>query len=252
MVDPNQLRGPDLGSRAEAHGERELDEPIVDAVRAGDTVTILSLMSPPPPAVDIEFPAAADKLKKYHDSLATVASVRGIIGPREVPRLWERHILNCVAVAELMPEDASVVDIGSGAGLPGIPLAIVRPDLKITLVESALRRTTYLSEVVQELGLENVTVLRGRAESKDVVAVAGNSDVITSRAVAPLGRLAEWSLPLLRSGGHMLAMKGDSVAEEVERDAALVKKFGGRNAKVTEVAPSYVEEPTFIIDIAKK
>ena len=251
MVDINQLKGPDLGSRAEAQGERQLDERLVDAVRAGDTVTIQSLMATPPAVVSELFSEYADQLIKYHESLATVAAVRGIVGPREVPRLWDRHILNCVAVDSLMPENARVVDIGSGAGLPGIPLAIVRPDLDVTLVESAKRRTDYLSETAELLGLK-LNVIRGRAESKEVTSVSGGADVVTSRAVAPLGRLAEWSLPLLRSGGQMLAMKGDTAQEEIGRDAKLVHKFGGKNARVLEVAPEYLSEATFVIAIDKR
>ena len=120
----------------------------------------------------------------YAASLADAGVVRGLIGPREVPRLWERHLLNCAVLGEAVPEGVEVCDIGSGAGLPGLVLAIARPDLRLTLVEPLLRRTTYLSEVVEELGLDNVEVVRGRA---DALHGERRFDVVTSRAVAPLG-----------------------------------------------------------------
>lgn len=172
---------------------------------------------------------------KYHDSLATDGNIRGFIGPREVPRLWERHLLNCAVITEVMPEGATLVDVGSGAGLPGIPVAIRRPDLRITLVEPLLKRSTYLNEVKELLGLDNVTVIRGRAEEGPVKKAVAGADIVTSRAVAPLGKLAKWSLPLVHVGGEMIAMKGDSVFEEIERDAADLKKAGGAKPTVEQV-----------------
>ncbi|WP_039885864.1 MULTISPECIES: 16S rRNA (guanine(527)-N(7))-methyltransferase RsmG [Corynebacterium] len=173
--------------------------------------------------------------QEYHDSLATDGSTRGFIGPREVPRLWERHILNCAVIEQVIPEGATVIDVGSGAGLPGIPLAIARPDLHITLIEPLLKRYNYLNEVTEKLGLENVTVRRGRAEEGPIKKAVAGADVVTSRAVAPLGKLAKWSLPLVRKGGEMIALKGSSVHEELERDAADIKKAGGGKAEVTTV-----------------
>lgn len=173
--------------------------------------------------------------QEYHDSLATDGSTRGFIGPREVPRLWERHILNCAVIEQVIPEGTTVIDVGSGAGLPGIPLAIARPDLHITLIEPLLKRYNYLNEVTEKLGLDNVTVLRGRAEEGPIKKAVIGADVVTSRAVAPLGRLAKWSLPLVRKGGEMIALKGSSVHEELERDAADIQKAGGGKAEVTTV-----------------
>ncbi|MER0070124.1 16S rRNA (guanine(527)-N(7))-methyltransferase RsmG [Corynebacterium sp. KPL2850] len=173
--------------------------------------------------------------QEYHDSLATDGSTRGFIGPREVPRLWERHILNCAVIEQVIPEGATAIDVGSGAGLPGIPLAIARPDLHITLIEPLLKRYNYLNEVTEKLGLDNVTVLRGRAEEGPIKKAVAGADVVTSRAVAPLGKLAKWSLPLVRKGGEMIALKGSSVHEELERDAADIKKAGGGKAEVTTV-----------------
>jgi len=148
----------------------------------------------------------------YADLLATEGVTRGLIGPREAPRLWERHLFNCAALVELLAQDAEVCDIGSGAGLPGLVLAIARPDLRLTLVEPLLRRTTFLREAVERLALTNVTVVRDRAEN---LPSSFGCDVVTSRAVAPLPKLLSWSLPLLRPGGSMLALKGTSAADEL-------------------------------------
>lgn len=171
----------------------------------------------------------------YHDSLATDGSIRGFIGPREVPRLWERHLLNCAVIGDVMPEGARVIDVGSGAGLPGIPLAIARPDLDITLIEPLLKRSNYLSEVKELLGLDNVTIIRGRAEEGPVKKAVKGADIVTSRAVAPLGKLAKWSLPLVKVGGEMIALKGESVYEELERDAAELKRAGAGKAEVITI-----------------
>lgn len=173
--------------------------------------------------------------EKYHDLLATDGSTRGFIGPREVPRLWDRHLINCAVIGDVMDEGLTIVDVGSGAGLPGIPLAIARPDLNITLIEPLLKRSVFLQEVVDKLELNNVTVIRGRAEEGPVKKAVAGADVVTSRAVAPLGKLAKWSLPLVRKGGEMIAMKGESVHEELERDAADIKKAGGGKATVEVV-----------------
>lgn len=187
------------------------------------------------------------KAQQYHELLATDGSTRGFIGPREVPRLWDRHILNCAVLEEAIAPNLRVADIGSGAGLPGIPLAIKRPDLRITLIEPLLKRSVFLGEVVDKLSLDNVTVIRGRAEEKVVRAEVGLVDVVTSRAVAPLGRLAGWSLPLVKKGGKMIALKGSSVAEELERDAKEIKRAGGGLAEIRLVGQGVLEEPTTLI-----
>ncbi|MDI2130484.1 16S rRNA (guanine(527)-N(7))-methyltransferase RsmG [Yinghuangia seranimata] len=183
---------------------------------------------------------------RYADILADAGVRRGLIGPREVERLWERHLLNCGVLAELVPEGAVVHDVGSGGGLPGIPLALVRPDLHITLVEPLLRRTTFLDEVVRELGLGHVTVLRGRAEE-----VRGEirSDVVTARAVAPLSKLAGWGLPLLRSGGEMLALKGDSAAAELQESEADLRKLGAVEWDVVQVGEGIVDPLTTVVRV---
>src|SRR5690349_25044649 len=147
-----------------------------------------------PPLVEKLYPRAAAPLTAYAELLATEGTLRGLIGPREVPRLWDRHLLNCAVLERLVPEGASVADVGTGAGLPGIVLAIVRPDLQVALVEPLLRRTTYLEEIVASLGLDHVEVVRGKA---DGLHGRDEFDVVTSRAVAPLGRLLDWSMPLV-------------------------------------------------------
>lgn len=210
-------------------------------------------MSQPSPSHSTPATAAAvfgDRLalaEAYHRSLATVAAERGFIGPKEVERLWERHVLNCAVIAEAFDHGLEVADIGSGAGLPGIPLAIARPDLHVTLIEPLLKRSTYLTEVVAELGLDNVTVVRGRAEEQ----AQALFDVVTSRAVAPLGKLAGWSLPLVKPGGAMIAMKGESVAEELERDARDIKRAKGGEAEIFTVGGDVLGQPTTLIRITR-
>ncbi|GAB2516746.1 Ribosomal RNA small subunit methyltransferase G [Corynebacterium atrinae] len=216
-------------------------------------------MSQTPDPVVEPIPAAAadvfgDRLplaEAYHHSLATDGSLRGFIGPREVPRLWERHILNCAVVGEVLEHGIRVADVGSGAGLPGIPLALARPDLEIILIEPLLKRSVYLAEVVEMLALPNVTVIRGRAEEKSVRAQLGAVDVVTSRAVAPLGKLAGWSLPLVGVGGSMIAMKGSSVTEELTRDAREIKRAGGGKAEIISVGGKLLAEPTTLIRIPR-
>lgn len=208
----------------------------------------------PEPAELVErvFGANADKAREYHRWLAQEATVRGLIGPRETPKLWDRHIINSAVVGEAIGKDLVVADIGSGAGLPGIPLALARPDLTVYLVEPLLRRTTFLSEVVEDLSLSNVIVVRGRAEDKEVLEKVGGVDVVTSRAVAPLGKLARWSLPLVHSGGVMVALKGSSAGEEIDRDSKIIQKAKGLNPRVVEVGSSILDTPTYVVIIKKK
>ncbi|WP_367133870.1 16S rRNA (guanine(527)-N(7))-methyltransferase RsmG [Saccharothrix sp. HUAS TT1] len=187
-----------------------------------------------------------DKAVAFTQLLAQHGVERGLIGPREVDRLWERHVLNSAVVAELLPEGAKVVDVGSGAGLPGIPLAIARPDLDLTLLEPMARRVAWLTECVGVLGLE-VAVIRGRAEEGPVREQLSGSDVVTARAVAPLERLTRWCLPLLRPGGRLVALKGESAAEELERDAEAVRRAGGIRPRVTTCGAEVLELPTTVV-----
>jgi 16S rRNA (guanine527-N7)-methyltransferase len=177
----------------------------------------------------VRWPVAAS----YAEMLATDGVTRGLIGPREAPRLWERHLLNCAVLATLIEADADVCDIGSGAGLPGIVLAIRRPDLRLTLVEPLLRRTTFLTEAVERLRLVNVSVVRERAENLPETTAF---DVVTSRAVAPLPRLLAWSLPLVRPGGTMLALKGASAQQELTSAQADLRRWPVASAEVREIS----------------
>lgn len=172
---------------------------------------------------------------------------RGLIGPREVPRLWERHLLNCAVLSEVVPEGVTVCDVGSGAGLPGIPLALVREDLKITLLEPLLRRTTFLTEVVEMLGLDHVTVVRGRAE--EVMGKLQPVHVVTARAVAPLDRLAAWGIPLLRPYGEMLALKGDTAEEELKASATALSKLGAVETSILHVGEGVVDPLSTVVRV---
>lgn len=201
---------------------------------------------PPPKSVQGVFGDRAPLAERYVDFLSSAGLERGLMGPRERPRLWDRHVLNSAAAASHLGDGESVVDIGSGAGLPGIPLALARPDLRMTLVEPLLRRVTFLEEIIGELGID-VRVVRGRAEDAAIIAEVGEADVVTSRAVAPLAKLAGWSAPLLREGGRMVALKGSSAAEEVERDAAALRRLGFVDISVEVVAAADAEETRLVI-----
>jgi 16S rRNA (guanine527-N7)-methyltransferase len=182
------------------------------------------------PAVAREiFGDAAAKAERYAGLLAGPGVERGLIGPNEVPRLWERHLLNSAAVASLVPGPCSLVDLGSGAGLPGIVLALLLPDSDVTLLEPTLRRTIFLEECVAELGLGNVRVWRARAEQ-----AAGELavDVVTARAVAPLDRLAALALGLLKPGGIVLAVKGARAEAEVQAAGEALRRLGVRDVEV--------------------
>lgn len=205
----------------------------------------------PPPEAETVFGDRTALSSRYAGWLRDAGVVRGLIGPREVDRLWERHILNSAVLGEVVEDGARVVDVGSGAGLPGIPLAIARPDLRVQLVEPLLRRVTFLNEVVADLALDNVEVFRGRAEEKDIATAVGGADVVTSRAVAPVGRLMGWSLPLARVGGHVKALKGSSAQEELVRDARELTRAGGSAGTVLEVGAAVLSQPTFVVDVER-
>lgn len=184
-------------------GERPADRP--GPPRPPDRV------ESPPPAASKVFGPALPLAQRYVALLAGPGVERGLIGPREPARLWTRHLLNSAALAAFVPADAEVVDVGSGAGLPGIPLALARPDLRVTLLEPMARRVSFLTEVVADLGLATVEVRRGRAEDM----ATGSVDVVVARAVAPLDRLVAMTVPLLRRGGRLVALKGQGAADEI-------------------------------------
>jgi 16S rRNA (guanine527-N7)-methyltransferase len=200
-----------------------------------------------PPAAEDVFGDRIDLARRYVGLLATAGVERGLIGPRETDRLWDRHVLNSAAVAELIPPGVRVADIGSGAGLPGIPLAIARPDLKIVLVEPLLRRAAFLTEAVGELGLETVTVARGRAEDAAIKSEFGDQDVVTSRAVAALDKLTRWCVPLLSAGGQMLALKGERAIVEVSEHRKALMMLGVSDVEVVECGVSYLSPPTTVV-----
>jgi 16S rRNA (guanine527-N7)-methyltransferase len=187
--------------------------------------------------------------ERYADLLATEGVVRGLIGPREAFRLWDRHLLNCAVLGEAVPEGASVADVGSGAGLPGLVVAIARPDVRVTLVEPLLRRTRFLHEAVEILGLANqVEVVRARAED-----LAGERlfDIVTARAVAPLDRLAGWCLPLVAPHGELVAMKGGSAVAEVEQTWPALRRMGCERPAVVELGSGVLTEPTWAVRVAR-
>lgn len=193
---------------------------------------------------------ASDRLplmEEYARLLATDGVVRGLIGPREVPRLWDRHIANSAILTTVLAESLTVCDIGSGAGLPGLVVAIARPDLQVTLVEPLLRRTTFLEEVVAELALENVEVVRGRA---DALHGTRTFNVVTSRAVAPLDRLLGWSMPLVAATGELIALKGSSVAEEIETARPVLEQFRCAEPQIMVLGAGVLEAPTSAVRVS--
>ncbi|MCX6432103.1 MAG: 16S rRNA (guanine(527)-N(7))-methyltransferase RsmG [Actinobacteria bacterium] len=201
----------------------------------------------PPPPLPAWLADHVGALSAFTELLADVGVTRGLIGPREVPRLWERHILNCAVVADpaegLIPVGARVGDVGSGAGLPGLVWAICRPDLQVVMIEPLLRRSTFLVEAIAELGLtERAQVWRGRAEEITGQADFTPFDVVTARAVAPLDRLIGWTVPLLAVGGSLVALKGSSAEQEL-RDAKDVANAAGLTALAVRVVGAGIVDP---------
>ncbi|HEX2130420.1 MAG TPA: 16S rRNA (guanine(527)-N(7))-methyltransferase RsmG [Actinophytocola sp.] len=205
--------------------------------------------APPGPASSV-FGDALPAAVRFADLLAAAGVERGLIGPREVERLWDRHLLNSAVVGERIPEGARVVDVGSGAGLPGIPLVLTRPDLDVTLLEPMARRVAWLEEVVDALAL-SVTVVRGRAEEPGVKQQLAGADVVVARAVAPLDRLWGWSAPLLRQGGRLVALKGESAEAELERDGAAVRRASGGHLSVHRCGVGVLEPSATIIEVER-
>lgn len=203
-------------------------------------------LSPAPQSAALCFGDKLDVAQRYGEILAGAGIERGLLGPSEVDRLWDRHLLNSAAMAELFEPGERVADIGSGAGLPGIPVAIARPDLKVTLIEPLLRRSEFLREVIAELGLD-VVVIRGRAEDRAVREEAGEMDAVVSRAVASLDKLSRWSLPLLRAGGRMLALKGERAMDEVEEHRRTLSSLGATEVKVVRCGVDFLQPPATVV-----
>jgi 16S rRNA (guanine527-N7)-methyltransferase len=199
----------------------------------------------PAAAADL-FGARLQSARRYAEILAGAGVERGVIGPREVDRLWERHLLNSAALAELLSPGERVADIGSGAGLPGIPLALARPDVHVTLIEPLLRRSDFLIEVTDELGVD-VTVVRGRAEDQSVRQQVGEMDVVVSRAVASLDKLTKWSMPLLRPDGQMLAIKGERAEDEIRDHRRVIASVGAVDVRVVRCGADYLTPPVTVV-----
>lgn len=209
-----------------------------------------SLPPAPPEAVKRFAPVILSRLTEYGQQLAGDGVLRGLIGPREVPRLWDRHLLNCAALAELIREKETVADIGTGAGLPGLVLALTRPDLKVILVEPLERRCTFLQEMIDRFKLApRVTLRRGKAH----VIVPCQADVVTSRAVAPLDSLAAWSFPHLKIGGRLLAMKGERADEELAAARALFAPWGAEaEATVRLCGADWLPAPIKVVSAPRR
>lgn len=207
--------------------------------------------APAPPAVASEvFGSALPLAVRYAEWLAGPGVTRGLVGPREAPRLWERHLLNCAVIAPLLPAAADgtdVVDVGSGAGLPGIVVALLRPDLSVLLLDATRRRVDFLTEVVEDLGLERVATRWARAEDLAGTGVAAGT--VTARAVSPLGQLARWSLPLLRDGGQLLALKGARADAELQAAQPALRRTGGDQGEILELGAGVVDPPTTVVRI---
>jgi len=188
-------------------------------------------------------------MQHFAQMLVEEGELRGLIGPRELPRLWSRHIVNSAAVAPFVDEEATLADVGSGAGFPGIVLAIMRPDLDVHLIEPMERRVAWLTDVVEEVDLDNVTIVQARAEELHGEA---SFDVVTARAVAALDKLARWSLPLVSAGGRLVALKGQRASEEVENAKYVLRKLGARDTRVEEVQPVPRGEKTTVVVVDKR
>jgi 16S rRNA (guanine527-N7)-methyltransferase len=180
--------------------------------------------------------------RAYAAALVRDSDLLGLLGPREMPKLWTRHILNSAVVAELVPAGKTVADVGSGAGLPGIPMAIAQPDAQFTLIEPMERRSDWLKQIALELGLTNVTVLRARAEE-----VGDVFDLVTARAVSALPKLLRLTVPITNNGGKVLALKGSKAAEEIEEAKKLLKKLKIAGFDVVHTGKQFLTEPTLVV-----
>lgn len=212
--------------------------PVPDAVETG-----------PPPTPEVATTLFGERLhlaERYVALLADTGLSHGLMGPRERPRLWDRHVLGCAVLTDVIAEGHRVVDVGSGAGLPGLVMAIRRPDLEVMLVEPLHRRVVWLEDAVAALGLGNVTVHEGRAESR-----WGESrvEVVTARAVARIGVLARWSLPLLEGGGHLLALKGSSARTELTEDEAGLRSAGAVSWGVSQLGVDLLDPPATLVTV---
>lgn len=209
---------------------------------AAPVTTDSSAIEPRPAVADDLFGPRVELAQQYADALARDGELLGLLGPQEYPRLWTRHIINSALIAPLL--EGNVADVGSGAGLPGIPLAIARPDVRFTLIEPMERRSDWLREQIEELGLDNVTVMRARAEE---IAEDHSFDQVTARAVAALSKLIPWTAPLLRYGGELVLLKGRSAEAEIQKAAKMIRRYHLEDVRVEEVGTDLDTEPTRVV-----
>ena len=195
-----------------------------------------------PAAAAAIFGAGLDQARAYTDALVRDGDELGLLGPREMPRIWSRHVLNSAVVATLVADGASVADVGSGAGLPGIPMAIAQPNAKFTLIEPMERRSNWLIQQVEELGLKNVTVRRARAEE-----VGDTFDIVTARAVSALPKLLRMTVPLTKFGGQILALKGSKAADEIAEAQKLKNKLKIAGFEIIQVGTEHLTDPTTVV-----
>ena len=188
------------------------------------------------------FGAGIERARAYAAALVRDGDELGLLGPREMPRLWSRHVLNSAVVASLVPAGASVADVGSGAGLPGIPMAIAQPEAHFMLIEPMERRSNWLQEQVDALGLTNVTVRRARAEE-----VGEAFDIVTARAVSALPKLLRMTVPLTRHGGQILALKGSKAADEIAESQKLKSKLKIAGFEILQVGTEHLTDPTTVV-----
>lgn len=217
----------------------------------GDTESVDGALQPPPPVAAHLLGDRLGVMTQYAEILAGDGVIRGLIGPREAPRLWDRHLLNCAAIGELLPDGATVIDVGSGAGLPGIVLACARADLRLVLVDPLERRTAFLAEAAGSLGIgDRVSVVRGRIDDRAVRDEVGPCAWMTARAVAPLAKLAEWCAAVLAPGGRLLAMKGERAAEELSSADGVLRKRK-LAAWITSCGAELLEQPTTVVVVER-
>lgn len=205
--------------------------------------------APAPPRIAAEiFGERLPLAVQYADLLVTTGISHGLLGPREAPKVWDRHIVNCAMTESLLPHRTRLIDIGSGAGLPGLALAIARPDLRITLVEPLARRTEWLLSAVETLDLNHVSVQRARAE--DLVGLI-RASVVTARAVAKIDQLVAWSWPLMPQGGRLLALKGQSAAEELAAAQPRIARMGVKSSTVHSLGADVLDPPVRVVEIVR-
>jgi 16S rRNA (guanine527-N7)-methyltransferase len=195
-----------------------------------------------PAAAELIFGDQIGKARLYFEALVRDGDLLGLLGPREMPKLWTRHILNSAVVAELVGPGQTVADVGSGAGLPGIPMALVQPQAQFTLIEPMERRSDWLKAIVLDLGLSNVRVHRARAEEVTEV-----FDVVTARAVSALPNLLRMCVPMTRHGGEVIALKGSKAADEIQEAKKLQKKLGIASFEIVRVGGEFLTDPTLVV-----